>query len=394
MARRTRTRRGKLGPVDVMGALLYGLLLAQSARTLLWAVQPAPYPWPRSRPGARFHNRHVVGYTTGTAPPDRPVATIQRGQRPGRYERDPPVGESRYASPLPSSGGPGRCPDRHVSGRPARESGDVSPLPTSDRGQGCRSRRQTPDSPARESSGSLPLPGDPSQGRRPRRQACDPPVGARGAVARPDNQQAGDPPSSRRRTHRGGRGAGRRRGRRGGVNLRRHGDVRASDLLVGHLNVQSLKPKLPDIRHDLHHTYNFDIFCLCETWLTPSVPDRLLNITGYNIFRSDRASNSGLSRGHGGVAVFVRDTLDCQIVTPNAANEHSNLESIWLSVAAAKQTFLIASMYRVPKNTSRQLTADIDELESQLQYMIAQPPEVSTNHHRRFELLSVEKWTG
>ena len=83
------------------------------------------------------------------------------------------------------------------------------------------------------------------------------------------------------------------------------------------------------IRHDLHHTHDFDILCLCETWITPSTPDRLLNITGYNLFRNDRPSNSRLSRGHGGVAVFVRDTLEChQIVTSNAANELSNLESI------------------------------------------------------------------
>ena len=59
-----------------------------------------------------------------------------------------------------------------------------------------------------------------------------------------------DTPADPGRTRRGHRGASRRRGRRGGVDGRRHGE-NGSGLLIGHLNIQSYKPKLPDLRHDI-----------------------------------------------------------------------------------------------------------------------------------------------
>ena len=176
MVRQSRRSRFHFGPVDAIGALLYGLLLAQSARTLLWAVRPAPAPWPRLRPGARFHNRHVVGYTTGTVPTD-PAAPTQRDSRPGLRTCN-------------------------------LSAGAVRPL------------RNQPD-------------------RRPGLPACDPPARASVPARAADqpSQRATDQPTNRRRSRRGCRGAGRRRGKRGGVNLRRHGDIRADDLIVGHLNI-------------------------------------------------------------------------------------------------------------------------------------------------------------
>ena len=63
----------------------------------------------------------------------------------------------------------------------------------------------------------------------------------------------------------GGRGAPRRRGRRGGVQWRRHGDIGDQHLLIGQLNVQSLLPKLPDIRVDVDDRFSFDVFILSET---------------------------------------------------------------------------------------------------------------------------------
>ncbi|XP_043197602.1 uncharacterized protein LOC122368051 [Amphibalanus amphitrite] len=69
------------------------------------------------------------------------------------------------------------------------------------------------------------------------------------------------------------------------------------------LNVQSLKPKIADLRTDLPD-YQYDVLALCESWLTPSVPNRLLNIDGYRLYRCDRPDTRGLAKGRGGVALL------------------------------------------------------------------------------------------
>ena len=111
------------------------------------------------------------------------------------------------------------------------------------------------------------------------------------------------------------------------MNWRRHGDVTTDQIIIGHLNVQSLKPKLPDVRNDIHHVYGFDVLMLAETWLSANVPNRLLTVSGYKMFRCDRPASSRQPKGRGGVAVLVRDHLRCEkLVTPHTGVANSNLE--------------------------------------------------------------------
>ena len=78
-------------------------------------------------------------------------------------------------------------------------------------------------------------------------------------------------PRPRRGARRGRRS--RRRGRRGGARWRRPGAaLRSGELLIGEINVQSLKPHLPDLRLVIHQ---YDVLALCETWLSANVPQRL-----------------------------------------------------------------------------------------------------------------------
>ena len=125
----------------------------------------------------------------------------------------------------------------------------------------------------------------------------------------------------------------RRRGRRGGVNWSRHGDTGSERLIVGHLNVQSLKPKLPDLRNDIYSTYGFDILALSETWLAPNIPDRLLTVSGYKLYRSDRPDGMNLPKGRGGVALLVRNSVKCELLPrPDIGIAASQLEIVWILV--------------------------------------------------------------
>ena len=162
------------------------------------------------------------------------------------------------------------------------------------------------------------------------------------------------------------------------MNWRRHGDT-GSDLIIGHLNIQSYKSKLPDLRSDISEVYGFDILALCETWVAPNVPVRLLSVGGYRLHRRDRPDEMSLPRGKGGVAVLVRDDLNSELIpTPVTGVAGSNLEIMWVLVRTGNnQSLLVASAYRVPVNTSRQLSLDLEDLECQMQFMFARFPRSS-----------------
>ena len=99
-----------------------------------------------------------------------------------------------------------------------------------------------------------------------------------------------------RRTRRGNRPE-----RRRGPNGWQSADIR-SGILIGAINIQSIKPKLLELNHELNKR-RYDLLFVTETWLKPSTPSRLLSFPGYRVFRADRPDKSG----YGGVAVLCRD---------------------------------------------------------------------------------------
>ena len=169
-------------------------------------------------------------------------------------------------------------------------------------------------------------------------------------------------------------------------------DPSPDHFIVEHINIQSMKPKLPNLRHDTHYVHDFDVLSVSETWLTSGIPDRLLTIAGYTLVRGDRCPKKGLARGHGGVVFLISDKYSHEVISVQVTGiaDSSSLKILWIAVHANKQTFLIASAYRVPQSTSRQVTADLDNLEDQLQHMITSYPNANIIN-RIFKLLHIEK---
>jgi hypothetical protein len=52
-------------------------------------------------------------------------------------------------------------------------------------------------------------------------------------------------------------------------------------------NVMSLVPKMNELEHDTKQN-NADLVFISETWLKSSVPDEVIEINGYRVFRRDR----------------------------------------------------------------------------------------------------------
>ncbi len=104
----------------------------------------------------------------------------------------------------------------------------------------------------------------------------------------------------RRRKHRG-----RRAGIRNRLRKRAHSPPLPSILLA---NVQSLENKMDDLRARISFQRDIrdcNIFCLPETWLTPTVPDTAVTPSdNFSVLRMDRSAEAGKNKG-GGVCFFI-----------------------------------------------------------------------------------------
>ena len=144
-------------------------------------------------------------------------------------------------------------------------------------------------------------------------------------------------------------------------------------LKVELLNVQSLLPKLPDIRADLHQRQP-DVICFTESNLKSSTPNQLVSILGYNMFRRDRVI--GRKKSGGGVIVYVNESIQAETVKLGHIHDfESNVESLWLKIKIDnKKAALLCCLYRPPSTNHRQIHADFNYIEDQIQSVITLYP--------------------
>ncbi|CAB4005807.1 Hypothetical predicted protein, partial [Paramuricea clavata] len=88
-------------------------------------------------------------------------------------------------------------------------------------------------------------------------------------------------------------------------------------------NTISLAPKIDEIAYTIK-TVDADFALFTETWLRDTVPDISINIKHYQHYRRDRAN-----RLHGGVCMYVKDSIHCKIL---ADINHSDHEVLWANL--------------------------------------------------------------
>ena len=86
--------------------------------------------------------------------------------------------------------------------------------------------------------------------------------------------------------------------------------VKGFKLLV-HVNTRSLYPKLHEIEFNFN---NFDVICILESWLTSSIPDSVIQISGYNCIRQDRSSI--INKRGGGLCIYLKDHITHNLIAP------------------------------------------------------------------------------
>lgn len=120
-----------------------------------------------------------------------------------------------------------------------------------------------------------------------------------------------------------------------------------------HINAQSLNNKMAEFRLVFENS-GVDIICVSETWFTESTPDSLARLSGYKIYRSDRAGHAG------GVAIYIKNHIT-SIFLCKSGNE-SKIEYIFVEIISSGRKMLVGCAYR-PRRTV-QFTDLFSELET------------------------------
>ena len=89
-------------------------------------------------------------------------------------------------------------------------------------------------------------------------------------------------------------------------------------------------------------TSDIEIACVCETFLSASVPDAAISIPGFSFLRKDRLTDKG------GLLVFFRNHL---IVSRSTELESTDFETIWFTVKNGISSILCCSAYWPPNSS-------------------------------------------
>lgn len=122
-------------------------------------------------------------------------------------------------------------------------------------------------------------------------------------------------------------------------------------LYIAHVNIRSLVPSFADLL-DWIKMEKPDIFAVSESWLSYDIPDYLISIPGYQLYRTDR-----ITRG-GGVALYVIGTIRCkkiEIEMFRQTESGDSLETLWCELVVAGVKCLIGVFYKPPAVSYRNL---------------------------------------
>jgi len=125
--------------------------------------------------------------------------------------------------------------------------------------------------------------------------------------------------------------------------------------------------KLDELQ-DLLDSNDVTIAVIVETWLHDDIDSKILELSGYTLFRLDRRDG----RQGGGVAVYVKHGCYC---TPLSHLTHTNLEVLWLlyrphSMPREVTHITIGAIYHPPKANNAEM----------LDYLVSTMDEVTCTH--------------
>jgi len=114
------------------------------------------------------------------------------------------------------------------------------------------------------------------------------------------------------------------------------------NIIIAHLNINSLRSKFTEIKHIIESGY-MDILCLSETKLDCSDNDPLFCIKGYSLVRKDKRKNSG------GLLIYISDNLVYREIQLNNLPDVTGIEHVCIELALENDDkWLLTHLYKNP----------------------------------------------
>jgi hypothetical protein len=88
------------------------------------------------------------------------------------------------------------------------------------------------------------------------------------------------------------------------------------------------------------------IILLTETWLSSSIPDSLVSLRGYTLFRRDRFGRKG-----GGVCMYFENGVLTNFKIQPISVDFCGIEALFLGVHSKTVSFVLGSVYRPPSSS-------------------------------------------
>lgn len=99
--------------------------------------------------------------------------------------------------------------------------------------------------------------------------------------------------------------------------------------------------------HLINGKLGADIVAVSESWLNKSICNKLINMNGYKLIRSDRNFKSkNVRKGGGGVCVFLNDSLRVKCIEKSNGANFSLIDFLILEIQSPKIKFLFCNLYR------------------------------------------------
>lgn len=129
-------------------------------------------------------------------------------------------------------------------------------------------------------------------------------------------------------------------------------------ITILYTNIQSLTSKL-DLFTARVNSRQPTLIIVTETWLKPNIPDSMINLPGYDLYRDDR-----INKRSGGVAIYAakQTNLMNTKLNINYNKKYDDSECLWLDITIGNNKFLLCRIYRGHNSTLEQDNTLLDQL--------------------------------
>jgi len=130
----------------------------------------------------------------------------------------------------------------------------------------------------------------------------------------------------------------------------------AQNVIVSHINVNSLRKKFDEIKFILDNGY-IDIMCIAETKLDVSDSSNIFNVNEFTMFRRDKRKNSG------GLMILINERIACRQIFLDECSINPEVEIITIEITLGKEDkWLLCYIYKNPKVTDNDFMSQFSTL--------------------------------